>query len=191
MSRKYELRRRAERQDETRRRIVEAAFRLHCEVGPARASITAIAQEAGVERLTVYRHFPEMSLLFRECGAHAMRTFPPPDAESWRAEADPVPRLRRALRAIYAYYRTHERRLFLVIRDQDDGLRVGEARVAALRGAADVIAEVWPRRRLVRAAIAHSLDFQAWRSLAARQGLEDAEIVNLMTGLVESAAART
>ena len=57
--RKYELKKRAERQDETRQRIVEATVALHEELGPAQTSISKIAERAGVRRSTVYRHFPD------------------------------------------------------------------------------------------------------------------------------------
>ncbi|HEV2416149.1 MAG TPA: TetR family transcriptional regulator, partial [Candidatus Dormibacteraeota bacterium] len=48
--RTYQLRVRADRQRETRERIVAATEALHAEVGPARTTIADIARRAGVER---------------------------------------------------------------------------------------------------------------------------------------------
>ena len=70
MKRRYELKERARRQAETKQRIVEAAVALHTSVGPARTTISAIAERAGVERHTVYAHFPDERTLFRACSTH-------------------------------------------------------------------------------------------------------------------------
>ena len=117
MPRTYELKRRAERQEETRQRIVDATVALHREVGPARTTISAIAERAGVERLTVYRHFPDEAPLFAACGARFQELRPIPDPTPWTAIADPVARLRAALGELYAYYRAEEPMLANVARD--------------------------------------------------------------------------
>ncbi len=80
MTRKYELKRRAERKAETRRRIVEATVALHTSDGPARTTISAIADRAGVERHTVYAHFPDERALFDACSAHWASLHPFPDS---------------------------------------------------------------------------------------------------------------
>src|ERR1700704_615036 len=102
--RKYELRKRAERQEETRRRIVEAAIELHGTVGPARTSVSAIAARAGVQRHTYYRHFPDERSLGLACSGLYMERNPLPDPAPWRAIRDPEKRLRRCLGDLYAYY---------------------------------------------------------------------------------------
>src|SRR3954454_21616980 len=96
--RKYELKERARRQAETRRRITEATVELHRTVGPARTTISAIAEKAGVQRLTVYRHFPDERDLLAACSPHWLGADPPPDPSRW---TDP----RSALRELYAWYR--------------------------------------------------------------------------------------
>src|ERR671929_225345 len=102
-TRKYELKRRAEQQAETRRRIVEAIVALHREVGPARTTIKAITERAGVERLTVYRHFADETAMFQACSAHfAAEVVPPPDPAEWEGVGDRAERLRAALLAFYA-----------------------------------------------------------------------------------------
>lgn len=104
MTRKYELKRRAERQEETRRRIVEATVGLHESVGPARTTVSAVAERAGVQRLTVYRHFPDERALLSACSGHWIAANPAPDPTPWRKVRDPEERLTGALAAVYAYY---------------------------------------------------------------------------------------
>ena len=92
--RKYQLKRRAETQATTRQRIVEAALELHATIGPARTTVMDIAKSAGVERVTVYRHFPDELALFSACSAHYRAQNPPPEMSSAAAIEDPVERLR-------------------------------------------------------------------------------------------------
>src|SRR5689334_11383888 len=116
-TRKYELRQRAERQAATRRRIVEAIVALHGEVGPARTTVSAIAERAGVERLTVYRHFADETAMFQACSAHFAAETGPPDPAAWAGVPEPAERLRAALLAFYGYYRRGEAMLAHVHRD--------------------------------------------------------------------------
>src|SRR5712691_4567736 len=104
MARKYELRQRAERQRETRRRITKAAVELHSTAGPSRTSISAIAERAGVQRHTVYAHFPDETALFHACSSHWIGSNPFPDGAEWLEIADPGERLQRALKDVYAWY---------------------------------------------------------------------------------------
>jgi AcrR family transcriptional regulator len=117
--RKYELKRRAERQDETRRRIVEAAVGLHTTLGPARTTISAIADRAGVQRHTVYRHFPDERTLTLACSGLFVDMYPLPDPGPWQAIADPERRLRRGLTELYEYYERHAADFAPLLRDAD------------------------------------------------------------------------
>src|SRR5881227_1936834 len=99
--RTYELKERAKKQEETRRRIVEATVALHEEVGPARTTVAEIARRAGVQRLTVYTHFPNETELFDACGQHWMERNAPPDPSAALAIADPDERLRAVLGPLY------------------------------------------------------------------------------------------
>ena len=98
MARRYEMRRRAELQEETRRRIVEATVELHGSIGIAETTITRIAELAGVGRQTVYRHFPDELTLVTACSGRAWERHPLPDREAWTDVADPGERLRAGLR---------------------------------------------------------------------------------------------
>jgi AcrR family transcriptional regulator len=187
MKRKYELKERARRQEETRQRIVEAAVELHTSVGPARTTISAIAERSGVQRHTVYAHFPDERSLFRACSAHWSSTHPLPQPEALSGIEDPERRLREALRALYAWYESVEGDVALFVRDAS----VVPATAEALAGTtgeidrlADVVAQGWPRRKAIRAAIAHSLEFETWRSLVRRQGLTPAQAVDAMSSFV-------
>jgi AcrR family transcriptional regulator len=192
MGRKYQLKQRAKRQEETRRRIVEAAVELHGIVGPARTTILALAERAGVERPTVYRHFPTMESLFRACSSHHWTENPPPDPNQWLAINDPEARLRRGLGELYAYYSLHELRMWNILRDVEDmpELRPFAAhRMSHREHVRQVLASAWPdkglRHKLLAAAIGHAVDFFSWRALR-RQKLTDAETIELMIGMIRS-----
>jgi AcrR family transcriptional regulator len=121
--RKYELKRRAERQDQTRQRIVDAAIALHTTVGPARTTVSAIAERAGVQRHTVYSHFPDERALGLACSGCHVERYPLPDAAAWRDIADPEQRLRRGFAEVYAYYARTGEGLAPILRDaQSDAL---------------------------------------------------------------------
>src|SRR5215217_2746016 len=108
MTRRYELKQRAQRQADTRRRILEAAVALHTERGLVATQVTDIAQRAGVDRVTVYRHFPDPASLFRACAAHFYGAHPLPDPTAWAAIDDPLARLRHGLGEVYAYWAQNE-----------------------------------------------------------------------------------
>ena len=195
--RKYELKKRAEEMAETRRRITEAAVDLHGTVGPARTTLSAVAERAGVQRHTVYRHFPREAELFRACSAQFFTAHPWPDLEPWRAISDPHQRLARALDELYAYYERTEPMFSNVLRDLDlvDALRPTIVPLQAfLAEAAEILAAGWPalrgrRRCLLAAAVRHAVDFHSWRSLTATNRITRAEAVELATALVEAAAS--
>jgi AcrR family transcriptional regulator len=189
MNRKYELKERAQRQAQTRQRIVEATVDLHTSIGPARTTISAIARQAGVERHTVYAHFPHERDLFRACTAHWEAAHPLPDFGTLDGIADPERRLRAALAELYAWYETVESDVELFSRDASlvqaaaESLREIAADISVL---ADAVSRGWPRRKSVRAAIGHALEFETWRSLVRRQSLTRAQAIDAMTRLVAS-----
>jgi len=194
MGRKYELRKRAEAMDETRQRITEAAVELHGTVGPARTTVSAVAERAGVQRHTVYRHFPTEDELFAACSRHFVRANPWPDPGEWQAIEDPRERLDRALDELYRYYDRTAYMWSRAIRDRDL-VAAMEPHFAPFDGymaeAAGVLAAGWPvrgsRRRVLVAAIRHALNFASWQSLVAGGDLSRDRAVRLMAALVESA----
>jgi AcrR family transcriptional regulator len=194
--RKYELKKRAEEMAETRQRIAEAAVDLHGTVGPARSTLSAVAKQAGVQRHTVYRHFPTEADLFAACSAHFFTANPWPDPEPWRAIGDPYQRLARALDELYAYYERTEPMFSNVLRDLElvDALQPTIVPLQEyLAEVAEILVAGWPtrgrRRRVLDAALHHATDFQTWRSLTADHRLTRTEAVELVTALVEAAAA--
>jgi AcrR family transcriptional regulator len=187
MNRTYELKERARRQEQTRRRIVAAAVDLHTSVGPARTTISGIAELAGVERHTVYAHFPDELTLFRACSDHWSTRHPAPDIALVAAIDDPSQRLRRALGEMYAWYESVERELALFVRDVASiPEEVTDQRLSHLAALADAVGRGRPRRKAVRAAIGHALEFETWRSLVRRNGLSRAQAVDAMERLVSS-----
>jgi AcrR family transcriptional regulator len=191
--RPYRKRRRAEQEQATRERIVAAALALHATVGPARTTISAIAERAGVQRLTVYRHFPDQRALFAACSQHFFAANPPPDTAAWAAIADPAARLATALAELYAWHERTEAMLTSVTRDAEvlPGL-VGSGYASLLQTMRASLLAGWPAGpggRLVAGAIGHALHFRTWLSLVRVQGLTTAEAVTLMTVFVQQAAA--
>jgi AcrR family transcriptional regulator len=193
--RPYRKRRRAELEDQTRLRITEAAVDLHGSVGPARTTISAVADRAGVQRATVYRHFPDEEVLFGACSAHWMAQHPLPDPDAWLAIADPDQRLRTALRELYQWFDRGDYMLEKTTRDVAlvPALRPSmDAFSAWFEAAAEVIVRGRPergtRRRRVRGAIGHAVSYETWRSLVREQGLSGPEAIELMAGLAAAAA---
>ena len=187
--RRYELKQRAQDMAATHLRITEAAIELHGSVGPARTTLTAVAERAGVERRTLYRHFPNEADLFAACSAHYFAANPWPDLAKWRAIRDPQQRLTRALDELYAYYERTEPMLGSVLRDAEV-VEFARDAVAPLQAYLDEAAEVLMagrgRRRLVAGALRHAVAFSTWRSLAGN-GIRRPDAVRLVTALVDAA----
>jgi AcrR family transcriptional regulator len=192
--RKYELKKRAEREQETRLRIVRATVELHETVGPALTTRSAIAERAGVSRPTVYSHFPDELSLGKACSTLDLSENPLPDPEPWEEIADPESRLRVALSELYYYFRRREGLLANILRDQE---------MPHLRDNPDVreimrpIVEHWERMqralivgwkthnsRLLLGAIGLALDFQSWRTMVRKQDMTDEQAVELMVRMV-------
>lgn len=191
MARKYEMKRRARRQEETRRRIIEATVAMHEAVGPARTTVSAIAEKAGVQRLTVYRHFPDERALLSACSAHFTVGNPPPEPDAWAVVSDPTARLRRALAEVYAYHRRTEQMMTSILRDRQVHPLTREFSEPYLRHwdrMRYVLVTGWGaedrRLELLLAALGHALDFQTWRSLVRRRGLDDEQAIELMVSMV-------
>lgn len=192
--RPYRKRRRAELEEETRLRITEAAVDLHGSVGPARTTISAVAHRAGVQRTTVYRHFPDEAALFDACSSHWLACHPLPDPAAWTAIRDPDERLRVALGELYEWYDRGDYMLEKTTRDLPlvPALRPSmEALRGWFEGATDAILRGRPergaRRRRLRAAVGHALAYATWRSLVRDQGISQSETIELMATLAAAA----
>lgn len=192
--RKYEKKARAEAEAQTRRRITESAVELHGTLGPARTSMSAVAEHAGVRRSTLYRHFPDERALFGACSAHWAEANPPPDIGRWTGVEDPDERLRLALDELYAYYRRTEGMMDKLLRDEATVEVVNEL-MGAYRAMLDQATEILMKGRALRgnaakrtrAAIGHALAFRTWQDLTGVQGLDDDQAAALMSGLIATA----
>src|SRR5215211_8093870 len=192
--RRYEKKARAAQEQETRERIVEAALALHGTVGPARTTISAIAERAGVRRATVYRHFPDERSLFMGCSGAWRERHPVPDPATWAGIAEPAARLEAALDALYGWYEGAAPMLTTLLRDMEAVPIVAELQAGRLAYLADVedgLASGWGARgkaaRRLRATLGLALDFFTWRTLDQR-GLGRAEATALMATAVRAAA---
>ncbi len=187
--RTYTKTRRAELEHQTRAQITQAAMELHGSVGPAKTTISAIAQQAGVQRATVYRHFPDQESIFAACSAHWTAQNPRPDPTRWAAVDEPQARLVRGLGELYAWYERNQQMIELLARDAPmmPSMHAQYRAFASYREAVtDALcrgrSERGAQRRRVRAAIAHAVTFGTWRSLT-QHGLTNSEAIELMTRL--------
>ncbi|MEP6468643.1 MAG: TetR/AcrR family transcriptional regulator [Chloroflexota bacterium] len=191
------MRRRQQTIEATRDRIAEAAFELHREIGPTHATISAIAERAGVQRHTVYRHFPDLVELIRACTIHGMEVTNLPNPEPWLAIPDPSHRLRAALMALYPYYRANEQLIGNILRD----LPVMPELAAGSAPYQDHLGRVWgtvlepwaeksgPAGDRVRALVSTALEFGTWQALTRRGGLTDDTAVETMLRAVQGVAS--
>ncbi len=186
----YRKVKRADDEQRTRARIVDATEELHGTIGPARVTVSAIADRAGVTRATVYRHFPDDEALFMACSAQWLARQQPPDPSRWTTDDDPWNRLRTGLQDIYRYFRAGEQMLTMITRDVD--VVPDQVKAARFHGE-----QVWrttllsglpgARRTACRAAVAHATAFATWRSLCVTEGLSDRAAVDLMVAMVRAA----
>jgi AcrR family transcriptional regulator len=189
MTRTYTLKRRAEQQAETRRRIVEAAVEMHGKVGPALTTISMVAERAGVQRHTLYAHFPDERSLHLACSGLALERDPLPDAAAWQTIEDPRERLRVGLLAVYGWYERNAQLLACVLRDAEyhpltkeiTELRFGPSMTAyrEVLGAA--------LRRKQRAVLRVAVSFFTWRTLVREGGLKRAVAVEAMVRAIDCA----
>ena len=185
MARTYTLKQRAQQQADTRQRIVEAAVNLHSTVGPAATTVSMIAERAGVQRHTVYAHFPDDRSLFLACSAFSVERAPLPDAAPWRAIADPEARLRTGLGKLYDWYARNEGLAGCVLRDSETHAltkEVADLRIGpSMQSYSDVLGAGFDARQ--RAILQLALSFASWRTLR-DSGLSQAEMVETMVQAV-------
>ena len=194
-TRPYTLRKRADAMEATRLRITEAAVELHGTLGPARTTMTAVAEHAGVQRQTVYRHFADEQQLLAACSTHFAAQHPWPDPARWRTIADPAERLSRGLDELYAWYEITGEMWTNVLRDETLVAALGPALEpfrAYVDNAARVLAAGWgvrgKRRAMLVAATHHAVAFQTWRSLAVDGRVSRTDVIELTSAMIERAA---
>lgn len=197
MARKYELKSRAARQEATRQRIVDAAMELHEELGPARTSISAIAERAGVERLTVYRHFATEGDLFQACSGRFDELHPFPDFMAWEALADPFARLELGLAELYRYFAETERMLAAAIRDAPTTPAMQEPfsrYQAGFHAMFDMLlagfAGAGIARESVHLPIRLAVDFHTWQIMVREQEMEISDAVAYQLTIARCATGR-
>jgi AcrR family transcriptional regulator len=192
-ARRYDMKKRAEALEDTRRRITQAAVDLHRTVGPAATRITEIAERAGVQRATVYNHFPDEATLLASCSAHWRSLHPTPDPAAWAKVTDEAERLRTGLFELYSWYRETEPMTANVLRDAELIPALKEIITSGLGGYLERVCKVFTegrklrgrRRERVEAAARVAIDFQTWRKLA---HLGDNEAAEMGARIIESAA---
>ncbi|WP_414473545.1 TetR/AcrR family transcriptional regulator [Microvirga sp. M2] len=192
MARTYTLKRRAEQQAETRRRIVEAAVEMHGTVGPALTTVSMVAERAGVQRHTLYAHFPDERSLMMACSGLALERDPLPDAGAWHTIRDQGERVRAGLAAIYGWYERNADMAACVLRDAEYHPLTRE--IAALRFGPsmaayhDVLGETLSATQ--RAMLQLALSFFTWRTLVRDSALERGAAVEAMVQAIRCAGTR-
>jgi AcrR family transcriptional regulator len=192
--RPYRMTRRAELEAQTRLRITESTVALHERLGPARTTVSAVAEHAGVRRSTVYRHFPDEETLFDACSSHWRAANPAPDPRGWDAIDDPTERTEAALRELYAFFERTRRMYTSLFRDEALVPIVGR-RLRSFYDYLDSVADLLMRgrglrgraARRTRAALGHAVSFTTWRSLIEQQELDADDAVALMCRMIEDA----
>jgi AcrR family transcriptional regulator len=195
-TRTYELKRRAETQQQTRERIIESAAELHATIGPAKTTISAVAEHAGVRRSTVYRHFQDETALIVACSIHWQNENQPPDLSPWTAIENPDKRLNAALTDLYRYYGTTGLMLDNVLRDEREMPILTEL-LTRFREYMAVAHDILmggrhlttADRRRTSSAIGHAINFTTWRSLTRDNQATDEEAIDLMVRLVATASS--
>ena len=189
MTRTYTLKRRAEQQAETRRRIVEAAVELHGSVGPAVTTFSMVAERAGVQRHTLYAHFPDERSVCLACSGLVHERDPLPEAAAWRCVGDPQRAARRGLSAIYAWYERHASLMACIMRDVEHHAvtqEIMKLRVApVVAGWQEVLGATLSAQQ--RAMLHLALSFFAWRSLVRESGLDQGAAIKAMVQAIECA----
>ena len=189
MTRTYTLKRRAEQQATTRRRIVEATVELHSSVGPALTTFSMVAERAGVQRHTLYAHFPDERSLYLACSGLAMERDPLPDAQAWRAIEDRHERLRVGLLAVYGWYERNAQLAACVLRDAEyhpltreiSEIRFGPYMMAYR----DVLGAKLTAKQ--RSMLRLALSFFTWRTLVRESGLKQGVAVEAMVQAIDCA----
>jgi AcrR family transcriptional regulator len=186
VKRRYVLRTRGEQVAQTRARIVEAIMGLHGEVGPRNTTVSAIADRAGVERLTVYRHFKGEEEMFAACSGRYLELNPPPDPAAWAVERDPMRRTERGLADLYAFFSRTAPMFAKSYRDVDEYpalKKIMDQFDAHLRCLADDLASAWPRdesTRKCQTILRHAAKFATWQSFEA-EGVDNQEKIKFIT----------
>jgi AcrR family transcriptional regulator len=188
MTRTYTLKKRAEQQAETRQRIIDAAIDLHTEIGPAKTTFSMVAEKAGVQRHTLYAHFPDERALVMACSGHMQEQSPPPDAEKWRGIKDRRERLSAGLSEIYGWFEANAKLLSSVLRDAEHYALVQEVsklRYAPAIGLWHEVLEAGMKDKQ-RAMVNLALSFYTWRTLTRDSGLKTSAAVTQMVEAIEN-----
>lgn len=191
MTRTYTQKRRAEQTAQTRQRIVEAAIDLHGSVGPARTTLTMVAERAGVQRHTLYAHFPDERSLMLACSGFSMERDPLPDVAPWRAIPEPGDRLRAGLGALYAWYRRNGALAACVLRDAEHHALTREMVELRMGPSFHAYGEALGAGLGVRqcAMLALGLSFHTWRTLTQNGGLKDEAAAQIMAQAILDAGS--
>jgi AcrR family transcriptional regulator len=190
MKRTYRQNKRAEAAAETRMRIVEAVAELHRTVGPRATTVAEIARRAGVDRLTVYNHFPDESSLVQGCQMHWLTQHPLPDPAGLASVSDPDARLRAAVEALWTWYAETRGMTEKILREgpslpsftpvlQD--MRAGQEAVVNL------LMEGRRESPELRATLRVALAFPPWAALVGEGQLSAAQAVDLVSAWARAA----
>jgi len=165
--RKYQLGKRAETLEETRRRIIGATFELHAEKGIVATSMQDVAERADVALRTVYNHYPTVDDLVAGCTVKVMALLAPPTPAIFSGLKTFEERMRQLVQELFAMYERGSVQIEVARCQQGEvaGLADYVANEAALREALvrEALRPFKLRSRIVHE-VAALTDFYVWKA---------------------------
>lgn len=180
--RKYDMGKRADAVEETRRKIIQATFELHGEQGVVATSMQDVAERADVALRTVYYHYPTVDDLVAGCGNKVIALLAPPTPAIFDGLTTFGERMRQLVQDLFAMYERGSAMIDVARREQGEvaGLADFVANDAASREALvrEALRPFRPRPRTVHE-VAALTDFYVWKALT-QQNLTTHQAVDVI-----------
>lgn len=180
--RKYELGKRTEAIEETRRQIIDATFDLHREKGVVATSMQDVAERADVALRTVYNHYPTIDDLVAGCTNRVISLLSPPTPKIFGGLDTSEERMRRLVEELFAMYERGSAMIEVARCEQSEvaGLADYVASEAAMREelVREALRPFKPHGRTVREATALA-DFYVWKAFT-QQNLTTRQAVDVV-----------
>jgi AcrR family transcriptional regulator len=183
MVRKYDASNRRKAAARTRRDILQAALKLHCQ---GVTEFEPLAREAGCSVATVRKHFPTKEKLFQNCTRTFAETLSPPDLEALAEIAEPVPRIEASIDELCRIHEAMFGYAWLGAHQRKDSPTL-DAEMAAYDGLADAVSDlVAPHGTAKAAPVRGLLDFLTYRAMRLSGRLSPGQAREELTTIVKT-----